>query len=173
MKKTCGIYQIENKKNGRKYIGQSVHVEQRWRQHIRGLEKGAHTNHRLQRDYDVGGIEQFSFVLLEPVSPERLAERETFWISQKKSMTQEGGYNIILPRERSKKSFTKTASKPSRDTRKTLRVNDDLYEWILQQAERLTKETGEHWSATRFLNRLLMVTRKEYEETGKLLGIDR
>lgn len=30
---TCGIYKIENKLNGKVYIGQSINIEQRWREH--------------------------------------------------------------------------------------------------------------------------------------------
>ena len=32
----CGIYMIENKNTGQKYIGQSVDINRRYREHIRG-----------------------------------------------------------------------------------------------------------------------------------------
>ena len=30
---TCGIYKIENKINGKLYIGQSINIEERWKNH--------------------------------------------------------------------------------------------------------------------------------------------
>ena len=31
---TCGIYKIENKINGKVYIGQSIEIERRWQKHL-------------------------------------------------------------------------------------------------------------------------------------------
>ncbi len=33
MEKVCGIYCIENKVNGKKYVGQSIDIYKRWKQH--------------------------------------------------------------------------------------------------------------------------------------------
>ena len=40
-----GIYKIENKVNGKIYIGQSVNIENRWKQHMRELNKSSHKKH--------------------------------------------------------------------------------------------------------------------------------
>ena len=39
-----GIYSITNKLNNKKYIGQSLDIKSRWRQHIGELKKNNHAN---------------------------------------------------------------------------------------------------------------------------------
>ena len=36
---TCGIYMIKNKKTGQMYIGQSIDIERRWKEHCNGYSK--------------------------------------------------------------------------------------------------------------------------------------
>ena len=36
---TIGIYQIQNKINGKIYIGQSINIKKRLKQHLRDLKK--------------------------------------------------------------------------------------------------------------------------------------
>lgn len=43
-----GIYCIENTKNGKKYIGQSSKIEQRWSDHRTLLKYNSHYNIHLQ-----------------------------------------------------------------------------------------------------------------------------
>ena len=38
---TCGIYMIKNKITGQMYIGQSIDIERRWKEHYRGRDKTA------------------------------------------------------------------------------------------------------------------------------------
>jgi len=60
-----GIYTIKNKKNGRIYIGQAIHLARRWADHRRGLQKGNHNNKVLQADYDLHGLEGFHYEVIE------------------------------------------------------------------------------------------------------------
>jgi group I intron endonuclease len=45
---TCGVYSITNKNNGKIYIGASIDIEHRWREHVRMLKKGDHCNRLLK-----------------------------------------------------------------------------------------------------------------------------
>ena len=81
-KKTiCGIYKITNLLTEQCYIGQSVNISDRWKQHCKcglGIEASA-TNvlyNSMQRD----GVWNFSFELLEECSRDLLNEKEAFWI---------------------------------------------------------------------------------------------
>ena len=81
-KKTiCGIYKITNLLTEQCYIGQSVNISDRWKQHCKcglGIEASA-TNvlyNSMQRDK----IWNFSFELLEECPRELLNEKEAFWI---------------------------------------------------------------------------------------------
>ena len=42
--KKSGIYCIENIVNHKKYIGQSIDVEERWKKHVSELKHGRHHN---------------------------------------------------------------------------------------------------------------------------------
>lgn len=47
-----GIYRIRNTSNGKVYIGQSVNIEQRWRQHLYELRRDSHHSPHLQYAYN-------------------------------------------------------------------------------------------------------------------------
>lgn len=87
-----GIYKIENAKDGRVYIGQSVNVKNRWRDHVKSAigissiaEQAVHVAMREE------GLENFSFDLIDDCEREMLNEREKYWIEFYKSG--EWGYN--------------------------------------------------------------------------------
>ena len=74
-----GVYKITNLKTGDCYVGQSKHVERRWREHFcKGY--GAVHNPRFQADIDKYGADGFSFELIEECGVYYLSEREAFWI---------------------------------------------------------------------------------------------
>ena len=61
-----GIYKIENKVNGKVYIGQSIDIEKRWKSHISYLNKGIHRNKHLQSAWDKYGEGNFDKKILFP-----------------------------------------------------------------------------------------------------------
>ena len=78
--KYCGIYRITDLTTGKSYIGQSVDIKERFRQHIKSaLTYGKATN-KLYSTMQKSGIHNFTFEILEEVSRENLNERETYWI---------------------------------------------------------------------------------------------
>lgn len=80
MKREAGVYQILNKVNGKRYVGSSVDVSKRWREHRNSLHRGEHANLHLQRAWALY-TGQFAFSVLEYVpEPERLTEREQHYI---------------------------------------------------------------------------------------------
>jgi len=61
--KICGIYKISNSKYF--YIGLSVNVRNRWKQHIRSLKKGVHKNIFMQRVYNkYKDLDPFEFSII-------------------------------------------------------------------------------------------------------------
>ena len=82
----CGIYKITNLLTEQCYIGQSLNISDRWKQHCKcglGIEASA-TNvlyNSMQRDK----IWNFSFELLEECPKESLNEKERFWINMYQS----------------------------------------------------------------------------------------
>lgn len=89
-----GIYKIENKTNGKIYIGQSIAIETRWLQHKYEARAGKNQAplYVALRKY---GIENFSFEVLEECPQELLDEKEIFWIAYYKSNDRNFGYNVL------------------------------------------------------------------------------
>jgi 2-polyprenyl-3-methyl-5-hydroxy-6-metoxy-1,4-benzoquinol methylase len=96
-KHTCGIYQILNSINGKRYIGFSINIENRWRKHKRVLNKGCHDNSYLQRAWNYYGMENFIFEIIQELSPDEeiLKLMEIYWIAYYNSFKGDGGgYNL-------------------------------------------------------------------------------
>lgn len=76
-----GIYKITNLDNDMAYIGQSVNIRERWREHIKaGLGIGS-SNNRLYTSMKKFGPETFTFEILEECTRAQLNEKERYWIN--------------------------------------------------------------------------------------------
>lgn len=89
-----GIYGIHNTLTDMWYVGQSVDISSRWYFHRTALNHNYHHNIHLQRAYNKYQKDAFEWVILEECSPEKLNEREIFWIAEKDSFR--NGYNRTL-----------------------------------------------------------------------------
>ena len=56
-----GIYEIINKENNRVYVGESLNITNRWKDHIKMLENNTHYNYKLQEDFNKYGEHVFEF----------------------------------------------------------------------------------------------------------------
>lgn len=91
----CGIYKYENKINGHIYIGQSIDIQKRFREHKSAAFNEKNPDYKLPihsaiRKY---GLENFDFEILTDCSPEELNNFEEFWIEYYHSY-ENGNYNI-------------------------------------------------------------------------------
>ena len=96
MEKICGIYCIENIINNKKYIGQSVDVRKRWKNHKSALNQHRHVNCYLQRAWDKYGENCFKFYLLEACENLCLDELEIQYIQQFDTTDANNGYNLNI-----------------------------------------------------------------------------
>ena len=79
---TSGIYTITCQKNGKKYVGRSAYIENRWSAHRQQLIKGKHMSQSFQTDWYLYGEEAFSWDIVEECpSTEELFYREAAWIA--------------------------------------------------------------------------------------------
>ena len=88
-----GVYMIKNLVNGKYYVGSSVNIESRWKQHIAELDKGTHTNLHLQKSWNKYGKDNFEFSVLQETEKSNLREVETYYL--KKLDCTNMGYNMI------------------------------------------------------------------------------
>lgn len=76
-----GIYKIINKINDKIYIGSSINLKRREREHINKLKKNIHNNPHLQNSWNKYGKENFKFEIIEVVEDEeKLIEREQYYL---------------------------------------------------------------------------------------------
>lgn len=92
----AGVYLISNNVNGKCYVGSTVHLDQRRREHFSRLANNKHINAHLQNAYNKYGREAFDFEILETIDiddniKDKLLKREQFWIDNLKPE-----YNILL-----------------------------------------------------------------------------
>lgn len=82
----CGIYKITNKQTGDIYIGQSVNVADRWKQHVKcGLGIDASATNKLYNNMQKYGVWNFTFEILQKCTRDKLNEKERFWIQMYQS----------------------------------------------------------------------------------------
>lgn len=78
----CGIYKYENLIDGKIYIGQSVDIAQRRREHRHDAFISSRDNdtifHQALRDF---GEDNFKFNIIEKCSIDKLDEKEIYWIA--------------------------------------------------------------------------------------------
>jgi len=83
---SCGVYKITNLLTNKSYIGVSIHIEQRWKEHLNG--RGSK---QLYKDFFNYGVNNFSFEILEECKEEELYDKEPYWIKYYNSYLD--GYN--------------------------------------------------------------------------------
>jgi group I intron endonuclease len=88
----CGIYKITNNANGKIYIGQSINIKARWKDHINSLNRKDSHSVLLQRAWNKYGEEYFSFEILELCTENMLDAIEMKYIELYD--TRNNGYNI-------------------------------------------------------------------------------
>ena len=112
-----GIYEIVNKINNKRYIGQAIDIEKRLNTHKKELLHNKHHNLILQGDFNTYGIESFEFNIVKLCEEEFLNTMEKHYIE--KFNTTAYGYNI--------KNGNKTINRELRNKRKDSISPQELY----------------------------------------------
>ena len=76
----CGIYQIENLINHKKYIGKSVDIYRRWKHHKFLLNSNLHYNSHLQSSWNKYGEKNFKFTIIDICNELDLDDKEKYYI---------------------------------------------------------------------------------------------
>lgn len=111
--KKSGIYCIKNLINNKVYIGKSINIYERIRQHINLLNKESLDENRyLINSWKKYGRDNFQYIVLEYLDKDEtlLKERELYWINIYNCTNREKGYNLRID--------TSTNCIVSEDTRK-------------------------------------------------------
>lgn len=149
-----GVYKIENKINGKVYIGSSQDMYKRWKQHSEDLMANRHVNHKLQTDFCEYGIGVFGFFIVEVVrgNKAKLLKREQFWIDAIDNIDQ--NYNILSYSsyeytERMKHNYNDILNfSPCAKEKQKIKINLKIYEDIngkLNNIGNSQQALSKHW----------------------------
>ncbi len=84
-KNIAGVYLIKSLTTGDSYIGASVCMYSRWKQHLSELKRKKHFSHKLQELYDANGKSNLVFGVIKVVdSVENLKVNERRYIARMK-----------------------------------------------------------------------------------------
>lgn len=94
---TIGIYKITNTVNGKVYIGKSHNIEERFKQHIEGLNGKRNHNPHFQSAWNKYGKSNFKFEIIHPLKKYvegDISDLEVYYISKYNSTDANYGYNF-------------------------------------------------------------------------------
>ena len=119
-----GIYKITNLINNKCYIGQSINIQRRWREH-----RARRGSSPLYKDMKIYGVENFSFEVIEECHINELNTKEIYWIKYYNSFY--NGYNRT-PGGQTRNNIIKGFKKPYyNDFLLKLDSSDNVYIWLL------------------------------------------
>lgn len=90
--KRPGIYEIQNTKNNKRYIGQSTNIRQRIKAHIQALNNNTHRNQHLQNSWNKDK-KHFKITILTYCEEKELDTLEQHYIKKYKTNKAQHGYN--------------------------------------------------------------------------------
>jgi len=143
MKKIIGIYCIVNRTNNKRYVGSSIDVKNRFRQHRHCLKNNKHCNKHLQASWNKYGESNFSFRIHSVLeNSDNIIEDENYWINHYDCIN--NGYNQRLDAHTN--IGVKRSDKFKEDCRKRMLGHKQSSEQIAKRVEtmRLKKESGEY-----------------------------
>lgn len=83
IEKRSGIYVLQNIENGKSYVGGTVNLKSRKRQHFSDLKLNKHKNKRLQDAYNEYSKDAFRYIILEFVDDiDNLVNKEQEWMDK-------------------------------------------------------------------------------------------
>ena len=162
----CGIYMIENKNTGQKYIGQSVDINRRYREHIRGINiSHSYIDDAIQK-YGINNF-NFSIILKLPQDKELLNEMEKYYIWKYNTYLDKKHYNLTIGGESSPTLNSDVAKKISQ---KQKGKNNSFY------GHKHSEEQKKKWSLQRKGNKFYknnkhpFLNKKRPEHSKKMTG---
>lgn len=99
-KMKSGIYYIKNKCNNKMYIGQSIDLERRKKEHLSHLRNNKHKNNHLQKSFNKYGEKAFEIKTYIVCPEDELSPRETLLIIFYATHNPKYGYNKTFGGER-------------------------------------------------------------------------
>lgn len=142
---TIGIYALFWEEQDLIYIGQSVNIEQRFKEHLYSLKKLEHSNYKVQEAYNRYGI--FSSLIIEECSIEELNNKEILWTKEFNSINT--GLNIV---EAGKAGYGINSNNSKYTKIQILRVFSLLYKYPHLSCKKIAHKTKVHFETVQSIN---------------------
>ncbi len=94
--KRSGVYCIMNTVDGKKYVGSSVNINNRVKNHFLHLRKGNHSNDYLQKAFTKHGEPAFVAAICQECHRTELLSAEREWMNTLQCCNRDFGYNIQI-----------------------------------------------------------------------------
>ena len=96
---TSGVYVITNTRDGKRYVGVSRDIDNRWYSHRYELNRGKHGSTSLQQAWNEYGESAFAFAVLEECDWNEFSHKEPMYIKSFRANESEYGYNTRFGEE--------------------------------------------------------------------------
>lgn len=121
---TCGVYRFLFE-SGDVYIGSSVDIVRRCREHCRDLYRGIHSNYKLQHAWDLSRDGSIRIETIEECPEDIRLNREQFYLDQvetskRLNLAQQVNAPVWSTESRSKLAETRRGTKHSQETREKM-----------------------------------------------------
>lgn len=127
MSKVCGVYEIRNKINGKRYIGSSMNIFRRFAAHKRLLLKNKHFNIHLQSSYNKHNIESFEFNIICFCDKSMKLHLEQIFID---TMKPEFNIALFTTAPMQGRKYSKEAMEKRRTSQKYIKAMEQLREKV-------------------------------------------
>ena len=127
----AGVYQIYNTETGKRYIGSSINIEERLKQHRRKLKSNKHCNQHLQNAWNKYA-EYLVFEPLEYCEPDECLKLEQKYIDYYNSANREYGYNIDAQAASAGKHLSEETKQKLRERHLGKKIDPKIIEKVRQ-----------------------------------------
>ena len=161
----CGIYMIENKNTGQRYIGQSIHIYQRWHQHINRPQMSMHIDRAIKKH----GADNFDLKVICELEQDNdlLNEMEKYYVWKYNTYEDNFHYNLTPGGDFNPMKVSEIAAKRSGE-------NHPMYgkkgEENPLYGRKHTPKTKAKMSKAKFGKKLSGETRKKMSEAKNTTG---
>lgn len=128
-----GIYQIENRVNNRIYIGSSIDLNKRRKEHLYRLKNNRHTNNHLQNSFNKYGEKNFVFTILVYYESQELIFQEQKFLDYYKTYERGKGFNVRI------KANSQLGLKMSEETKEKISIANTGRECSLETRRKLSE----------------------------------
>ena len=156
-----GIYKITNSITGKIYIGSSIDIDLRIKNHFKCLRGNYHRNNHLQLSFNKYSEINFVWEVICECEKDELLKKETEYILKYKSFDRKVGYNILINAEHSRLGI-----KHSQETKNKISEKQKGKKITKEHSDKIVKNLINGSSFSDELKKRLSEERTKFDKKG-------